>query len=102
MVDLQEHLAAMNQRITSGLTVQDEDWKTLRQLSGKLGDTLRQDVEFEWDIPTQEEAEEVREDTRLQLRNRDIRGKSVRFVDNKDDGQAPAPAAAAGGALMME
>jgi len=59
MVDLQEHLAAVNERIMSGLAVSDDDWVSLRRLSGRLGDSFRDEVKFSWEEDEKDDNIEV-------------------------------------------
>jgi hypothetical protein len=49
MVDLQEELAAVNDRIISGAAVSEEEWTSVRDLIGVLGSTFRDDVDFAWE-----------------------------------------------------
>lgn len=49
MVDMQEHLARVNERIMSGVAVSEEDWRILRRMAGRLGDTFRDEVQFDWE-----------------------------------------------------
>ena len=49
MLDVQSHLAHMNERIMSGLSVSEEDWDQARLLSMNLGKTFTQDVTFDWE-----------------------------------------------------
>jgi cadmium resistance protein CadD (predicted permease) len=49
MVDLQEQLAAVNERIMSGLVVSEDEWTTLRQLANRLGSAFNDDVDFAWE-----------------------------------------------------
>jgi hypothetical protein len=49
MVELQEQLAVINNRVMSGLAVTEEDWATVRRLSSKLGSTFDNEVEFAWE-----------------------------------------------------
>ena len=49
MVDLQEQLNLVNERIMSGLAVSEDDWTLLRSMTGKMGATFHDEVEFEWE-----------------------------------------------------
>jgi hypothetical protein len=49
MVDLQEQLAAVNERIMSGVVVSEEEWTTVRKLANRLGSTFNDDVDFAWE-----------------------------------------------------
>jgi hypothetical protein len=49
MVDLQEQLAAVNERIMSGVVVSEDDWTTVRQLANRLGSAFNDDVDFAWE-----------------------------------------------------
>jgi hypothetical protein len=49
MVDLQEQLAAVNERIMSGVVVSEDEWTTLRQLANRLGSAFNDDVDFAWE-----------------------------------------------------
>jgi cadmium resistance protein CadD (predicted permease) len=49
MVDLQEELAAVNDRIISGVAVSEEEWMSVRDLIGTLGSTFHDDVDFAWE-----------------------------------------------------
>lgn len=54
LVDLQEHLSSVNDRIMSGLVVSEEEWTKLRNLCCKMGVGFRDEIKFEW-----EESEEL-------------------------------------------
>jgi hypothetical protein len=49
MVDLQEELAAVNERIMTGVAVSEDEWTSVRNLIGTLGSTFRDDVDFAWE-----------------------------------------------------
>jgi hypothetical protein len=49
MVDLQEQLAVVNDRIMSGVVVSEEGWTTVRRLANRLVSTLNDDVDFSWE-----------------------------------------------------
>jgi hypothetical protein len=49
MVDLQEELTAVNNRIMSGVAVSEEEWTSVRDLIGTLGSTFHDDVDFAWE-----------------------------------------------------
>jgi hypothetical protein len=48
MIDLQGELDMINRRIMSGLSVEKEEWETVRRLTSKLEHTF-ENVEFEWE-----------------------------------------------------
>jgi len=59
MVDLQEHLNRITQRIMSGMAVSEEDWEQARSLGGKFGSMMNDDVAFSWEaVIAEEEGEE--------------------------------------------
>jgi hypothetical protein len=47
MVDLQEHLHSVNERIMSGLAVSEEEWTKLRKLCRNMGLVFTNEVRFE-------------------------------------------------------
>jgi hypothetical protein len=49
MVDLQEQLVAVNDRIMSGVVVSEDEWTTLRQSANRLGSAFNDDVDFAWE-----------------------------------------------------
>jgi cadmium resistance protein CadD (predicted permease) len=49
MVDLQEQLAVVNDRIMSGVVVSEEGWTSVRRLANRLVSTLNDDVDFSWE-----------------------------------------------------
>jgi 7 transmembrane sweet-taste receptor of 3 GCPR len=49
MVDLQEHLHSVNERIMSGLAVSEEEWTKLRKLCRNMGLVFTNEVRFEWE-----------------------------------------------------
>lgn len=49
MVDLQEHLHSVNERIMSGLAVSEEEWSKLRKLCRNMGLVFTNEVRFEWE-----------------------------------------------------
>jgi len=48
MIDLNEVLSHINQRVLSGLVVSHEDWETLQRYSIDLGITFEDEVRFQW------------------------------------------------------
>jgi 7 transmembrane sweet-taste receptor of 3 GCPR len=49
MVDLQEHLNAVNERIMSGLAVSQDEWTKLRKLCRNMGLVFTNEVRFDWE-----------------------------------------------------
>ena len=49
MLNLQEQLSRVNERIISGMTVPEDDWEAVRRLNRKLATAFSEDVEFEWE-----------------------------------------------------
>ena len=49
MLDLQDQLEAVNNKIMSGLAVTQEDWGVITKLTGKLDRTFTNEVEWEWE-----------------------------------------------------
>jgi hypothetical protein len=49
MIKLQEELSAVNDHITSGVAVSEEEWTSVRELIGTLGSTFHDDVDFAWE-----------------------------------------------------
>jgi hypothetical protein len=49
MVDLQEHLYSVNERIMSGRAVSEEEWTKLRKLCTNMGHVFADEVRFEWE-----------------------------------------------------
>jgi len=50
MLDLQDQLEAVNNKIMSGLAVTQQDWKVITKLTTKLDKTFSEEVEFEWEV----------------------------------------------------
>ena len=61
MVDAQEHLSRVTQRITSGMAVSQSDWEHTRRLTRKMGDTFSNEVAFSWEVKIDEEEVEEEE-----------------------------------------
>mmetsp|Transcript_25264 Transcript_25264/g.58079 ORF Transcript_25264/g.58079 Transcript_25264/m.58079 type:complete len:173 (-) Transcript_25264:179-697(-) len=63
MVDLQEHLHRVTQRIMSGMAVSEEDWEHARSLGRRFGTMMTDDVAFAWEavIAEGDEGEESSE-----------------------------------------
>ena len=49
MLDLQDQLEAVNNKIMSGVAVTQEDWGVITKLTGKLDRTFTNEVEWEWE-----------------------------------------------------
>lgn len=49
MVDLQEHLGRVTQRIMSGMAVSEADWEHARSLGGRFGHLMNDQVQFSWE-----------------------------------------------------
>jgi hypothetical protein len=49
MIDLQEHLSLMNNRVMSGVAVSEDDWIFLREMNRRLFSTFKEDVMFAWE-----------------------------------------------------
>jgi hypothetical protein len=86
MVDLQEHLYSVNERIMSGLAVSEEDWTRLRKLCTNMGHVFADEVRFEWEPQTTEL--EPRQGTAL---NAEIDPQFARLLEevDEDDGEDP-------------
>jgi 7 transmembrane sweet-taste receptor of 3 GCPR len=50
MMDLQDQLEEINNKIMSGFAVTHEDWRLVTKLTSRLDRTFETEVEFEWDI----------------------------------------------------
>ena len=61
MLDLQDQLEAVNNKIMSGIAVSKDDWGVITKLTSRLDRTFDEEVEFEWDIERryEEKLEEV-------------------------------------------
>lgn len=55
LLEYQNHLSFVNQRIMSGLVVTEKDWERLRTLSLKMGNMFGQEVTFDWEVDEEED-----------------------------------------------
>lgn len=49
MVELQQHLIQVNNRVTCGVGVSHEDWEKVRRLTVSLGEKFTDSVDFDWE-----------------------------------------------------
>jgi len=52
MLDLQDQLESVNNKIMSGEAVTKDDWRVITKLTGKLDHAFKDEVDFEWDMQT--------------------------------------------------
>ncbi|KAL7564037.1 hypothetical protein ACA910_006945 [Epithemia clementina (nom. ined.)] len=62
MVDAQEHLSRVTQRLMSGMAVSQADWEHTRRLTRKMGETFSNEVLFAWEVKIDEGVEEEEDD----------------------------------------
>lgn len=89
LVGLHNSLGRVNDRITSGKAVSEEDWASLRLMTTKLGSTFKNEVEFSWER-VQDQASGRNERHSINDLDGEERIRKVTFVkrDNEDFGDA--------------